>query len=113
MKNAQHTPGPWVLTDTGHIDAENREKGAISIAKMAPYSPYSPEYGIKECAANARLIIAATDMFLALQKIEGGHYPLHIMKAIGTISLEDLRDMMIVWLQETARAAISKASGEI
>jgi len=68
---AKHTPGPWSLGETygDEIRAGNRSIGEVHGGRFVS-NGMSEEYEIPaEVQANARLIAAAPDMFLALCKL--------------------------------------------
>lgn len=98
--SAKHTPGPWsVYAPQFGFSAITEPDGKLIFGLAAGNA--KERRGEAECAANARLIAAAPDMLEALERIvKVGIHEIHDWRAVA------LR------MQETALAAIAKATGE-
>lgn len=102
MTQAQHTQGPWSITTDyiGIYDSKGR-----CIADMDSES--SPEIGLDETLANARLIAAAPDMLAALEDM------LTVFRAVADLDDEGFDpDGCEYSCVIEASAAIAKAKGE-
>lgn len=99
-----HTPGPWVVSTESlgwaNIDAPNNGSSWYQLAKVAVKLDRQPS---DEGIANARLISAAPDLFVALNRFDVDGLELEGDEEIDiTMTAEDLRIL---------RAAIAKAKG--
>jgi hypothetical protein len=103
----KHTPAPWkaahaiaegsIFSDSGRTRLED---GGTT---LYPICSYNRGWNADEDAANARLIASAPDLLQALLSI------LEHSREFGDI--ED-HETMLVRIQDKARAAISKATGD-
>ena len=101
MTQAQHTPGPWMLTEGDRFDKEmvittqyRLDESIGCICEMDVY--FTGQIGIEQ-EANARLIAAAPELLEALQNMLG---------------LTEASDYMALGeIEQQARAAIAKATG--
>jgi len=105
-----HTQGPWKVIEHG----KGMGKHCVSTANAAPIPAVICEINTKSVGtndeirlANARLIAAAPDMLAALKSIARGRSVDVGDNGLGTVNLD--KDAM----QSIARAAISKAEGNV
>lgn len=101
MTQAQHTPGPWMLTEGDRFDKEmvittqhRLDESIGCICEMDVY--FTGQIGIEQ-EANARLIAAAPELLEALQNMLG------LTEASDYMALSEI--------EQQARAAIVKATG--
>lgn len=102
----KHTPGPWMLIDTGDDDeiwigVNHPEVGAVTHAAIRYGCDEARELG--EVYANALLIVAAPDLLEALIEADA------ILQRVGRISPLDVP--LEGSLGYKMRAAIAKATG--
>jgi len=70
MTEAQHTPGPWPLSETGDGKRYVIGEGLVSGPKGYEVAEvYSDDCDPAEAIANARLIAAAPDLLAALERL--------------------------------------------
>ena len=117
MTNAQHTPGPWIITRFHHSPAsiEARDTYGGALAKVYLTDPNThrrtPEY-----LANARLIASAPELLASLERLVTlmnivGDEPFSNGVTDSTGSMDQGIVIASKWLHE-ARAAIAKATGQ-
>jgi|688.fasta_scaffold25735_16 hypothetical protein len=106
-----HTPGHWVIdgdTIQGAPELTGEQPHAVEATCVAVVLSRERgsyrHYPTERAAANARLIAAAPDLLVALERLANA-VDVHC-RAITTAALIELDDAMI-----NARAAISKATG--
>ena len=105
---SKHTPGPWVIRRGASV----ADSDGFGVAACGGYynSEIDPADLLKIQAANARLIAAAPDMLAALDEIDSGICKEMSAIEAGEYSIGQVVDLL-VYLQNTARAAIAKAKG--
>lgn len=101
MNPAQHTPGPWILSNDGETILAHRAEGRMSdiveIAAMDPVGDVAdgdPDIS----AANAALIAAAPDLLSALE---------------GLVEAVDSEDAWPESTLDNAKAVIIRARGGV
>lgn len=82
----QHTPGPWAVSGNQVKSIDHGKRYTVATANNSKFTDEAN-------ANNARLIAAAPDLLVALQKID----------ANAAESVE--------WIRRVAREAITKATG--
>jgi hypothetical protein len=105
-----HTPGPWATEASINTDASD----LVIVTKDYEYriaDTYVPSHHdgmavpIEEAEANARLIAAAPELLIALDRILRAHESGNNGAVMGEVTLCE-------FFVDTARAAIAKAKGE-
>ena len=105
---SQHTPGPWIVTDSGSngVTTVRTTKGDLSavaqIYYAAPYFGKMEEDSEANRQANAALIAAAPDLLEALKALND---------AVCALNAEQARALDLVRPHLLARAGIAKAEG--
>lgn len=118
--NAKHTPGPWTVSDSDHIDrcyvTDGNGPGNGPIAKIIRRgAPWSSEAGRKADLANARLIAAAPALLEALEIVELRTTQTRIASRIGKRGSLAVVIFLLGQLESIgadARAAVNAALGE-
>jgi hypothetical protein len=90
MNTQKHTPGPWVIQPSSNPKNGSAWRDIVSMG-----CEFTPSYVGEALEHDARLIAAAPDLLIALQKID----------SCAAESVE--------WIRRVAREAIAKATGEV
>lgn len=113
MSETKHTPGEWEVSRETAIDYRPNcivgADGGSLVAWCAGGGPKRAIMGPEE-DANARLISAAPDMLEALRECESIAKQAEIFATGRSPSLDPTERWIMI--QDTARAAIAKATGE-
>lgn len=102
MTNTTHTPGPWMVHETGFytnpfkITARGKHGAVANI-------PHSEITTTARQSANARLIAAAPELLAALEGMD---------EELSLWGEDTLETMNLTARSEAIRAAIAKAKGE-
>ncbi|MCF3478937.1 hypothetical protein GUV60_02540 [Stenotrophomonas maltophilia] len=107
MSHTKHTPGPWViekLSGGWGVIAPNWGYVAFHVTSDLPHWNEGQE-------ANRRLIAAAPDLLEALERIARPH-DCGCVPCTGQCRSQIALEIAVEEMQELARAAIAKATGE-
>jgi len=97
----QHTPGPWVVLNTG---SSTRGSAWRDVCSMG--TEFTPSYVGEALEHDARLIAAAPDLLAALQAAWAFFEPVYV-SAMADDTERTAQDE----LMDTVRAAIAQATG--